>query len=284
LAVVAGLIVAGVWWSQRPTREDFLYRAARGGEASELRRLLDEGPPGPGEASALVFAAASSGSVPTVSLLLERGVDVNHATMLHVAVKHHHLDLVRFLLQHGADTSLRGVDGVTPLGLAARSAVDLPIVRALLEGGASPNDWWALYNAPPEVLPVLLDATDTPEAVSADGRTNLLSLAANRGDATGARTLLAKGAAVDKAPPNGPRPLIAALNGRSPALVGVLLEHGASPDSSSDAEPPPLEVAVEQGLPEAAQLLLEKGARVEQCPKLRGESPGAIVEYAKKRK
>ncbi len=291
LGAVAGLgalVGVGVWWSQRPTQEELLYRASSRGEVETVRRLLDEGAAARGPAGdpfPPVCAAARSPNAATVRLLLDRGADANQRvgelSALHIAVEYRRIETVRLLIERGADPSVRDGQLRTPLAIAVQPAADLAIVRELLQAGASPNDWLALYTAPPEALAVLLAASKDPGLVSEDRRTNLLGLAASRGCLEGARALLAKGALVDEAPPAGRRPLIEALTNRRPKLVALLLEHGASPDPLSDGEPPPLELAVEQGLPEAAQALLGKGAQVRLCPKLMGEKPEGVLEYAR---
>ncbi|KFY04332.1 hypothetical protein O988_00856 [Pseudogymnoascus sp. VKM F-3808] len=64
--------------------------------------------------------AAASGSVPAVSLLLDRGANVNAKsnlgnTPLHIAVKHHHPEVVDLLLRSGAETNATNRYEQTPL-------------------------------------------------------------------------------------------------------------------------------------------------------------------------
>jgi ankyrin repeat protein len=73
--------------------------------------------------------AASIGQVSTVRLLLQaRPVDVDRAAEgghrhapLHIASAHHHLDVVRVLLDHGAAVRLQDGVGCTPLHVAVRA-------------------------------------------------------------------------------------------------------------------------------------------------------------------
>jgi hypothetical protein len=73
--------------------------------------------------------AASIGQVSTVRLLLQlRPTDVDRAAEgghrhapLHIASAHHHLDVVRLLLDHGATVRLQDGVGCTPLHVAVRA-------------------------------------------------------------------------------------------------------------------------------------------------------------------
>jgi hypothetical protein len=81
------------------------------------------------------------GQVGTVRLLLQlRPNDADRAaeggqrhTPLHIAAAHHHLDVVRVLLDHGAKTRLRDGLGCTPLHIAVRAGAR-GVVRLLVCG------------------------------------------------------------------------------------------------------------------------------------------------------
>lgn len=98
--------------------------------------------------SHLLLKAASTGDVATVRRLLDSGVDINYhskdkqatgRTALSEAAIQGHLEVVRLLLERGAnlDWQDRAV-GFTPLGWAANEGHE-SIVEALLEAGADPN-------------------------------------------------------------------------------------------------------------------------------------------------
>ena len=84
--------------------------------------------------------AARNGHLDVVRLLLEAGADKHavmryRATALHVAAQNGHLDVVRLLLAAGADKDAEMQAGRTALHLAAHQG-HLHIVRLLLEAGA----------------------------------------------------------------------------------------------------------------------------------------------------
>jgi ankyrin repeat protein len=73
-------------------------------------------------ASALHYAVMK-GEMPLVSLLLQRGADVNSRTKsgttpLHTAVLYRRTEIAEYLLDKGADVNAKSAGGTTPLGLA----------------------------------------------------------------------------------------------------------------------------------------------------------------------
>jgi len=104
-----------------------------------------------------IVAAASSGNVDIVRLLLDHGANIQGetyfpeadytylgGTALHAAVANEHSHVVAFLLEQGADVHAGdGGEGLTPL----QRTHDLSILKLLLEYGADPNvmvlaDYW----------------------------------------------------------------------------------------------------------------------------------------------
>jgi ankyrin repeat protein len=82
-------------------------------------------PPTPSGYSPLIYASRA-GQTEAVKLLLRRGANVNRqtremqSTALHRAAYAGHADVVRVLLEAGADTSIRDCDGLTALERVAR--------------------------------------------------------------------------------------------------------------------------------------------------------------------
>ncbi len=140
--------------------------AAIFGDQMELvGHLIDRGADiegiGYGENTPLM-AAANQGNLPTVTLLLGRGADPNHAspvtgeTPLHACTSHAYregmIDCARLLLSAGANPNVKAKSGVptdryyrdtrlvgeTPLHLAAAYGGE-DMIRCLLEAGADPS-------------------------------------------------------------------------------------------------------------------------------------------------
>jgi len=101
-----------------------LSAAARSGRLDIVTRLLDEGAD-PARADSALHNAAVRGASDVVSLLIERGMDVNAVdassggmTSLHRAVLSQSLETVRMLLDAGADVDAKAEHGTTPLMIA----------------------------------------------------------------------------------------------------------------------------------------------------------------------
>jgi ankyrin repeat protein len=86
-----------------------------------------------------ILLAAQSGRIDVVRLLIEHGADVNAKgmggfTALHVAAGKGYRDIVELLLLNGADVNAKTRDLSTPLHMAVEGGAD--VVETLLEHGA----------------------------------------------------------------------------------------------------------------------------------------------------
>src|SRR5437764_7242684 len=107
---------------------DQLHAAARAADAERVKALLAAGVPAnhrdPLGGTAL-HDAAWSGCYPCVAALLEHGADPNArhteagSTPLHYAIVTHHTDIVKLLLDRGAEFRAAHRSGASPLHLAA---------------------------------------------------------------------------------------------------------------------------------------------------------------------
>jgi Ankyrin repeats (3 copies) len=88
-----------------------------------------------------LWTAASLGQPEEVLRLLAGGADIQEkggrreSSALHEAIRGSHTQVVRLLLQHGVDVSIKKTDGVTPLHEAMRTG-DREMVSLLLQHGA----------------------------------------------------------------------------------------------------------------------------------------------------
>lgn len=134
-----------------------------------------------------IHDAVMVGDWDEVNELLEKGYSVNAQeptsgmTVLNIAAARGHEEIVRLLLDRGADVSIRGVGGDTALFHAARKG-EASIVALLLDKGANPNavtrhgttPLMAAEHAGSErVVELLLQAGAGHETVSDTNATNL---------------------------------------------------------------------------------------------------------------
>jgi len=117
-----------------------IISAAYHGRQAEVRAFLDAGihPDStlPGINDTALLAAAGTGQIEVVKLLLERGADINfkrpfYGSALNCAALHYQLPMVGYLLGKGCKNDL-SLDAAAIVG-------DLQRVSELLESGVDPN-------------------------------------------------------------------------------------------------------------------------------------------------
>jgi len=174
------------------------------------------------------------------------------------------LPLVQALLDAGADPN----DGVT-LPLAA-SAGDIAVLEALLAHGAKVDQAWATdgatslyamlnWSRTAEGVNWLLAHGADPNAVFAENGETPLHVAARAWDVPVAEAMVARGADIERQRADGRTPYaVAELNGNR-AVADWLLAHGASPELS---EVDRLVAACSRGDRKAAEALLGKNPDV----------------------
>ena len=159
---------------------------------------------------------------------------------LHVAVAGNYDELIRWLLDHGADITVRGPGGESSLHYVVTQdrTVGLDVVRLLLARGAPVN--------------ARDDAFETP-----------LHVAARRHRTAVAGVLLAHGALVDVQGAHGETPLSYAVgSGASAELLALLFRYRADPALGDDAGNRPLHRAAMMGDVSLATRLLAAGAPI----------------------
>jgi ankyrin repeat protein len=214
---------------------------------ADNRALLTQTDPA---GSTLLHHAAGFGSLETMTLLLDAGLDVNatnrrRSTPLHWAVTDE--AKTRLLLARGAAVDARQVEGRTPLYVATQTGDGLAVVRLLLEKGANPN------------------------LASANGTTPLMN-AAVRGEIAIVAALLDAKADVNTKSGAGDTALMAAATNGDPAVVRLLLDRGADARIRSKRNETALGNAGTAGNAETIRLLLDRGAEVN-VRNIRGYSP-----------
>jgi ankyrin repeat protein len=180
----------------------------------------------------VLMAAARTGNLPAVQALLARGAQVNATepshgqTALMWAVAERHPSVVAALVQAGADVHVRS-----------------RVRRRTVQTGNRYGDQRSVTN---------VSETDV------GGFTPLL-FAARAGDIESARHLLAAGAAIEEAAPNGATPLVVAAHSGHGSFGVFLLERGADP-RTANAGYSALHAGVLRGELDLVTALLARGA------------------------
>jgi ankyrin repeat protein len=203
----------------------------------------------------------------------------DNQTALHVAVRLRRPDMVRLLVDHGADVHATTADGQTPLALAG----DQPAIVELLHARGARDDASACLAASDLAgLADRLNNNSTPPS-------RLLFHAARHGQADALPLLLQSGADPHTRTrrlvgeiPAAISPLhIAAQHGHT-AVVAALLDAGADIRGGADpGVPTPLHVAAGNGYLDAVELLLARGADVHDREQHHGSTPLGWAEWAK---
>lgn len=185
------------------------HDAAEKGNISKLRFLiLERGLHVDAEdshAMTLLQVASRHGHMEIVEFLIEQGaavnaVEIDNRAALHFAIIRGHVSIVQFLLEHGADANLRKSLGLTPLHVVVQSW-RTELVQVLLDHGAD-------IEAPD-------DRGDTP-----------LDWAITFGSGAMVQELLERGAILRGRDADRKRPMERAVRGWDVLKIDVLAKHG----------------------------------------------------------
>lgn len=201
-----------------------VFNSARDGNLRRLRIFLEE------RSHAWLEHCLSSRNFPTPPLL--------------IAARNGHFDVVKYLLEKGADVSITGTvsfDGEiipgAPVLWAAAAAGHLNIVRYLVEEGGADINQTTLSNSSPL------------RGACYDGHYEIV------------RYLVKKGADIELPNRHGHTPLMIACFKMRANIVRFLLKHGADPCLTSVKGNTAMHDAAEAGSDEIVRILLEAGAK-----------------------
>ena len=193
----------------------------------------------------------------------------DHRTPLHSASLYGRLDIVRFLLDHGATSNSEDKFGRTPLHLVAKGEYNLEQDRV-------------------RTAQLLLDRGADVNAQTENGATPL-HLASYLGRVDIARLLLDRGASADSKGRKGRTPLHCVAQGRhlyamtfGIHVAQLLLEHGADANTPDEGKRTPLHLASSHGKVEIAQILLDGGASANSMD-VQGQTPLHVVSNGSSR-
>lgn len=184
-----------------------------------------------------MLTALRAGDTGAATALLNRGVDVNTVdiegnTLVMLAVRENHPELLEQLLLRRARLNVRNRNGDTALRMAAFGG-KMPIVQRLVEAGAEVN----MYGWAP------------------------LSYAAFNGHASVVEYLLRRGAETNATTENGSTALFVAARNGHREVVEVLLKHKADANIANENNETPLDIAEKTNNSDIAKLLRDAGGR-----------------------
>jgi ankyrin repeat protein len=176
-----------------------------------------------------------------VKTLIEHGADIHKAdnegvTPILCAAYNNNLEMVKTLIEHRADIHKADDEGVTPILCAAYKG-NLEIVQLLIEHGADINQ-----------------ADD-------EGITPILCAAYNN-NIKMVQLLIEHGADINQADDEGDTPILIATDKNNPEIVKLLLEHGADINQADDEDWTPILIATDNNNLEMVKLLLGHGADI----------------------
>ncbi|XP_053571101.1 protein phosphatase 1 regulatory inhibitor subunit 16B [Bombina bombina] len=197
-----------------------------------------------------------------LKLLLSHGANVNVTdnelwTPLHAAATCGHTSLVRLLIQHGADLLAVNADGHMVFDLCEEEAT-LDVIESCMTYQGITQEMVNEARQTPERqmlsdITALLTAGEDLNQTDSQGAT-LLHIAASRGFADAAETLLENGARIDIRDSDSWEPLHAAAYWGQIYVAEILVSHGASLTSKTSLEETPLDLCEDE---EMRSLLLE---------------------------
>lgn len=233
-----------------------------------------------------VLAAISDGNIPAVIAYFDSGgrceaTDEKGRSLLWRAIRAEKPEIVRLVIQHGADVNERP-NGGAPLIFAAVNTDDPAIVDLLIEGGANVNSWdekreynaltTAIKRRNPMMVEHLLERGARIDA--RDKRKNCaLIKAAGLGFPEMVRLLAAHGADIESRNSWQYTALMTAATGRKKSVVEELIRLGVQIDAKTTLDTTAFANASYRGYADIMELLIDAGADINVVNKQENQTP-----------
>ena len=216
--------------------------------------------------------------------LITEDRDQQGETAVFWAVRHKHLTLLRYLLEHGFEANPPNAIGETPLHVAARVS-SVPMLEVLLSARADLNSsitdlgesvlHYAAAYARADTIQYLISRRVPIDAHTLDSMQTPLHYAARHGNLAAVETLIRIGAERGARTLFGDTPLHYCAQYNHPNLISHLLQSRATPDTANAQRDTPLHIAARYGSMAACKMLLVSGARI-----VRGNNGYYPLHYA----
>lgn len=218
-----------------------------------------------------LFNFICKNDVASVKTYLEKGVNPNeknkdNCTMLYIAVEHRHIDIIKLLLDRGADPNIYGSNCMTPLHSVAVIIPIGKILKLITKYGnlvtlTNYLSTFFVYNESKnlEIAKMLIQ---NGALVNTNNMKNItpLHIASSSGSYKMVELLLSHGANVNALNSYGETPLHYSVSSNDLNVTGLLIENGTNVNVYNKDSITALLIAVEIGSIELVRLLLDKGA------------------------
>lgn len=216
---------------------------------------------------------------------------------LHYAAKHGHIEVVSLLLEKGIDVNIKGAWGNTALYYAATYGKSLDLVKILLEGGAQinamdqdgTNALFKLIDGNEDNVEIARLLIDNGAKLEDKGYGGALYWAARRGKKKIVELLIERGLNVNSTDyKKKEKAVIGAMMRKHYDIVKILLEHGADPYTEAEYDGSLLQQAADLGDQDLVKIILEKQKEKKTKPgkprqsAVKKSRAGALVKAAEK--
>jgi ankyrin repeat protein len=178
----------------------------------------------------------------------------------------HNIAAIQALLRSGADIGFQNNSGETPLAVAVQQGRS-DLVKLLLDKGADVSIGnplrWTVYNDNAEIAKMLLDRHADPNLIDNSGKSVLqVAVTALKENPELVRVLAKAGADVDRRLDQGRTPVMDSATRCRPATAKVLLDAGANPNATDASGMTAMLWAAKFGCTDVIKVLLAKAVDV----------------------